>query len=235
VFDSPAPPDAGGAGPPDRSQPRGPASLTGADPRVAITGIVGALAIGAIAVVVAVAGAGGETIDGPATASGSAMPSGGHAPGMGELVVDVAGAVVTPGVYHLATGARVGDAIDAAGGFSPRVDVDRVGAELNLAAEVADGARIHVPSRDDTPATSAPGNPAEPAGGTGSGATAGALDLNRATKAELEALPGIGPVTADKILASRDTAPFTAVDDLRTRELVGDKTFEKIRPLLTVG
>jgi competence protein ComEA len=182
---------------------------------------------------VALSGAGNETIAGPATELGLPAASE-RVAGVGEVVVDVAGAVVSPGLYHLAPGARVGDAIDAAGGFSPRVDVDRVGSELNLAAEILDGAQIHVPSRDDAPATSTSGEPAS-GPGTGSGAAAGPLDLNRATKAELEALPGIGPVTADKILASRDAAPFTAVDDLRSRELVGEKTFEKIRPLLTVG
>ena len=230
VFDSPAAPGPGAPADAAQSQPGGLPGQASTDQRLAIAGVVGAVAIGALAVWVAVSGAGGETIDGPATAA-VATASGDPVAAIGELVVDVAGAVVAPGLYHLPAGARVGDAIDAAGGFSPRVDVHRVGSELNLAAALTDGAQVHVPSRDDAIATRVPG------GGSVTG-TAGAsdlLNLNSATKAELEALPGIGPVTADKIIESRESAPFIAVDDLRGRQLVGEKTFEKIRALLTVG
>jgi len=101
---------------------------------------------------------------------------------------------------------------------------------------VADGDRIVIPSRDDP---SAP--PAGPvAGGTGGSSTAGGgsvsgpIDLNRATAAELDSLPGIGPITAAKIIAAREEKPFASVDDLRTRKLVGPSTFEKLRDLVVV-
>jgi competence protein ComEA len=141
------------------------------------------------------------------------------------------GAVVTPGVFRLPSASRVGDAIQAAGGFSPRVDADRVAAELNLAATLQDGAQIRVPSRDETPP------PGGGAGGSGAGLGSGGglINVNTASQSQLEELPGIGPVTAQKILASRATAPFATIDELRERGLVGEATFEDIRALVTIG
>jgi competence protein ComEA len=174
---------------------------------------------------------------GPAGAGarvGSFAPDAALVAGQG-LVIDVAGAVLRPGVYHLPAGSRVADAIAAAGGFGPRVDALAAQA-LNLAAPLTDGIQVRVPSRDDAAGRGA-GNP-----GTGSGAASGSnaasggpVDLNTATSAELDALPGIGPVTAGKIIASREERPFSAVDDLKTRKLVGTSTFAKLAGLVTVG
>ena len=196
--------------------------------RLALAGLVGAIAIGGVAVLLAIGGAGGAAIDGPEAAIGTESTA---TPGAasGELVVDVAGAVVTPGVYRLGPGARVGDAITAAGGFGPRVDVARVGLEINLAATLTDGAQIRVPSRDDPEPSGLGGAPG------GHGSAGGLVNLNSATQSELEELPGIGPVTAGKIVESRAGAPFQAIEELRERGLVGEKTFEKLKPLITVG
>ena len=120
-----------------------------------------------------------------------------------------------------------GDLVVAAGGYDPRVDTARVETDLNLAAPVTDGERIRVPSRDDPATSAASGEP-------GAGA-AGLLDLNSATAAELEALPGIGPVTAEKIIAAREEAPFAAVEELRTRGILGEKTFEGLKDLVAAG
>jgi competence protein ComEA len=179
--------------------------------------------LGAVAVAIATGAVGGLGVP---DAGGLVVEASDGAAGA-EVIVDIGGAVLTPGVYHLPAGARVGDAIAAAGGFGPRVDAGRAAADLNLAALVEDGAHIVVPSRDDAAAASrAPGG--------GDGGSGGLVDLNLATQAELEALPGIGPVTALKILDARDEARFTSVDELRARKLVGEKTFEALRDLVTV-
>ena len=122
------------------------------------------------------------------------------------VVVHVAGAVVTPGVYVLDDRSRVTDAVIAAGGFTPDADPD----QLNLAALLVDGAQIRVPIEGEVVAS------ALSLGLGGGGATpSGPLDLNRATAAELETLPGVGPATAAAIVAFRDeNGPFAAVDGL---------------------
>ena len=161
----------------------------------------------------------------------AAMPA---APTPGILVVDVGGAVRRPGVYRLVDGARVGDAIEAAGGFAPTVDAMVAARDLNLAARLADGDRVRVPARGETPAAAGAGD-----GGGGAATPApepgdGLVDLNTATSAELEALPAIGPATAAKIIAAREESPFTSVDDLRTRKLLGEAAMAKVRDLVTV-
>ncbi|HEV8546570.1 MAG TPA: ComEA family DNA-binding protein [Candidatus Limnocylindrales bacterium] len=193
--------------------------------------LAGALAVAAFAV--AATGPGGSlVVDGGTAlrATGSREAAGAAASEGVLLVIDVQGAVLRPGVIRLVAGSRVGDAIEAAGGFGPRVDADRAGRELNLAAALNDGDRIVVPSRDDPPASNGGSN-----GPVGSGGSGGSLvDLNTATASELDALPGIGPVTAKKILDARAEKPFASIDDLRDRKLVGASVFDKIHDLVTV-
>jgi competence protein ComEA len=206
-------------------EPGGPRSLQ----PTALAAVVGAAALAVVAFFLAFGSGGGELrlTGGAPRAAASDLPTDGSA-GAGGLVVEVVGAVVRPGVYRFHAGARVGDLIERAGGYGPRVDVDRAGLLLNLAAPLRDGDQVRVPSRDDANATGAPGS-----GGAGL-APGGLVDLNGATSAELESLPGIGPATATKIIAAREEQPFTAIDELRGRKLVGEKTFEKLRDLVTV-
>jgi len=187
---------------------------------------------GTVGVAGAAAAVDGATYDpGPSGSPGSADVAG------KRLVVDVQGAVVRPGVIHIAAGSRVGDAIAAAGGYGPRVAAERVGRELNLAALLRDGNQIVVPSRDD--AAPAGGGAGTGGGGSGIGTSgaspgSGPIDLNHATASELDALPGIGPVTANKIIAAREEQPFASVDELRARKVVGAATFDKIKDLVVV-
>ncbi|MCU0261549.1 MAG: helix-hairpin-helix domain-containing protein, partial [Ilumatobacteraceae bacterium] len=113
----------------------------------------------------------------------------------------VAGAVAAPGVHRLPAGARVVDAVTAAGGPLPDAVLDAV----NLAAPLVDGQRLYVPRAGDDPVVlAAPGVPGvDPAAPPG---PAGPVDLNRATVAELESLPGVGPATAAAIVEHRESA-----------------------------
>jgi competence protein ComEA len=145
------------------------------------------------------------------------------------IVVDVEGAVQRPGLHRLAGSSRVGDAITAAGGYSAAVDIAGAAARLNLAALLEDGAKIHVPALGDAVSV----DPLATAGG-GSPTTGGLIDINHASSGELETLPGIGEVTAAKIIAAREEQPFAAIEDLLGREVVGSATMDKIRELITV-
>jgi len=146
-----------------------------------------------------------------------------------QVVVDVEGAVRNPGVHHLAPGSRLADAIAAAGGYSDRADVQAAAQALNLAQPLADGAKVRVPAIGDTAVPAADGT-AGPASASG----AALIDVNHADEAALDSLPGIGPVTAGKIIAARSTQPFASVDDLQSRGVVPASTLEKIRALITV-
>jgi competence protein ComEA len=136
-------------------------------------------------------------------------------------------------VVELHAGARVIDAVEAVGGAQPDGDLDR----LNLAAKVSDGERVYVAKVGQ----SDPGviGDAAGTGGTGDGSTGGTVggkvDLNTATQAQLEELPGIGPTYAEAIIAERQRrGGFTSVNDLRSVHGIGDKRFAELAPLVTV-
>lgn len=160
----------------------------------------------------------------------------------GELVVmvHVIGRVKQPGVVQLPVGSRVIDAVQAAGGVSDEADP----ASLNLARPVVDGEQVWVGAPGEKPppgvatGQSPPGGPASgPGGGAGPGAgqAVGPLDLNQADQAQLEELPGVGPVTASRILAWREShGRFTSVEELMEVSGIGERTFEQLRDHVTV-
>ena len=201
-------------------------------PLPAIAAAAGAVVLVVAAFFLAIGSGGGSLV----VAGGEPLPSASGAvavqpAGRSELVVEIVGAVTRPGVYRLPEGTRIGDLVDAAGGYGPRVDIDRASRDLNLAALLADGDQVRVPSRDDA---AAPVGPAGTGDGAVPGGSGGLVDLNAATSAELEELPGIGPATAGKIIAAREEQPFSTVDELRSRGVLGEKTFEKVRDLVVV-
>jgi competence protein ComEA len=139
------------------------------------------------------------------------------------LVVQVDGAVARPGVYPLAAGARVADALAAAGGAGPDADLSAV----NRAHPLRDGERVSVPSRSsgEVPSLGVPGS-------LGNGAV---LELNAATAADLEALPGIGPVLARRIVEHRaQRGPFHRLDDLLQIKGVGPRLLEGLRARVVI-
>ena len=139
------------------------------------------------------------------------------------LLVDVAGAVRRPGLYRLRSGSRVDDAITAAGGATGKAQLDTV----NLAAPVADGEQIVVPGRGATAGGAAASPPA-----AGSSPSA-PVDLNSATLEQLEALPGIGPVTAQKILDYRQQhGAFHSVDELQGVPGIGPAHMAQLKGLV---
>jgi competence protein ComEA len=140
-----------------------------------------------------------------------------------RVVVHVVGAVKRPGLYELPEASRVADAVERAGGVTAKADVSLV----NLAAPIADGVQVVVPARIS----------AAPAAAAATGATAapaGPISLNSATAEQLDALPGVGPVTAQKIIDHRaQNGAFRSVDDLDAVPGIGPARMEELRPLVT--
>ena len=180
------------------------------------------VAAGALAVVLVVAGkmlASGEPSSAPVppvfpvAAARPAPPP--------RLVVDVAGAVRRPGLYRLSRGSRIADAVARAGGATGKASLDGV----NLAAPLADGEQVVVPARTPGSETAVPA--------ARGGAPAGPVSLSTATAEQLDALPGIGPVTAQKIVDYRaQHGAFHAVDELDAISGIGPAKLDQLRGLV---
>lgn len=170
----------------------------------------------------------------PGGETGSAAP-----PIVAEIVVSVTGLVAAPGVVTLAPGARVADAVAAAGGAAPGANLTG----LNLAARLADGDSVVVGS---TPAagdlasgvtgTQSAAGPADAAAGGSSGGATGLINLNTADEAALDTLPGVGPVMAQNILAWRESnGRFSSIEQLQEISGIGPSRYAQISPLVTVS
>ena len=182
----------------------------------------------------------------PSTSAVTGAPGAGSGAGAGagagastasaEIVVHVVGQVLRPGLVRLRAGARVADAIKQAGGARAGADLSA----LNLARPVTDGEQIRVPRPGESAATGtgagSGGGRAGSATGGGAGASSGApVSLNAADTAGLDALPGVGPVLAQRIIDWRaEHGRFTSVDELGEVSGIGDKLLARLRPLVTL-
>lgn len=137
-----------------------------------------------------------------------------------KIKVDVEGEVLNPGVYELPSDTRVQDALIAAGGLTQ--DANRKA--INLAAKISDGQKIYVPAEGEVISASI-NNPNQES------ALNSAISINSASQTELEVLPGIGPVTAGKII---DNRPYSSTEELLERKVVGKATYEKIKDLISL-
>ena len=200
---------------------------------VAVAAVV--LAVGARYVVFpkAAAPAGGEPLVLAAPSSSPAAPA--SPSPAADVVVYVCGAVKSPGVVRLPAEARVADALALAGGPGARAELDGV----NLAAKVVDGQQIMVPERG---AVAAAGGVATATGGGSASAAAGSatapgapVNINTASLEELDALSGVGPATAQKIIDYRlASGPFKTVDDIKNVSGIGDAKFAAMKDSITV-
>ena len=145
-------------------------------------------------------------------------------PGERTITIHVAGAVTNPGLYKLGEGSRVADAIAKAGGQSPDASLD----DLNLAGKLADGQKVMVPRK-----LQQAGQP--PTGAPAAAAETSMININTATAEQLDALPGVGPAMAGKIVAYRQkNGPFSAADDLDSVPGIGPAKLEALRDLVTI-
>jgi competence protein ComEA len=169
---------------------------------------------------------GGDATSGPTGSSGAVVVS------PLTLVVHVVGAVVAPGVVRVPAGSRVLDAVAAAGGPTLVADVGRV----NLAAKLTDGQRVVVPAVGESPPIAVGGDSGSaPGDAVGVPSPATPVNLNEATAAQLDTLPGVGPATAAAIIAYRTQhGPFRTVDGLGDVRGIGSAKLEQLRPLVTV-
>ena len=156
-------------------------------------------------------------------------------PTPGPLRVDVAGAVHTPGVYTLPAASIIADAIAAAGGPADDADLDRV----NKAVPLSDGMQVYVPHEAEAAApqpvapvpAKAAAAPLPETSAAEAGDSGALLDLNTATLAELDTLPGVGPATAQRIIDGR---PYGSIEDLMRVKGIGQATFDKLKERITV-
>lgn len=159
------------------------------------------------------------------SAQGKAEAVAGKESSVKQIAIDIEGAVLKPGVYKLPADARVQDALIAAGGLTDTADREKVAKSMNLAGKIIDGGKIYIPFLGDTSGTVQSGvsGANQAVMGDSSG---GLININSASTQELDTLSGVGPATAEKIIANR---PYEKIEDLLSKKSVGQSVFGKIK------
>ena len=138
------------------------------------------------------------------------------------IVVDIEGAIISPGVYNLPKDARVKDLLVKAGGLSQTADRIWFAKNINLASKLSDGGKIYVPSQSEVKS----GSPSVEGVSTGITSNSGLININTASSSQLDSLSGVGPVTAAKIIQNR---PYQTINDLTSKKIIGSKVFSQIK------
>lgn len=142
-----------------------------------------------------------------------------------SITIDIEGEVMQPGVYSLPADARVQDALAAAGGLSENANREYIAKTVNLAAKLQDGAKLYFPSQTESLSTGQSLNTSSQVMGSAT------ININQASQSELDALPGIGPVTSQKII---DNRPYASIDELLSKKILGQKVFTQVKEKLSV-
>ncbi len=145
-----------------------------------------------------------------------------------SVFVDVSGEVKNPGLYEFKIDARVYDALDKAGGLRESADFEYVSKNLNMAAKLSDGMKIYIPKAGESDTnliTTSSGLD------SGSDTSSSIISINNASVTQLESLPGVGPVTAQKIIASR---PYSSLEELVSKKATGQSLFSKIKDAISL-
>lgn len=142
-----------------------------------------------------------------------------------EIVVDVSGAVIKPGVYVLESNMRMNDAVIAAGGLSADADREYIARSMNMASGLVDGQKVYIPIMGENE----PVEIISEAVVSDNLVSSGLVGLNSGSQSELDSLPGVGPATIEKIVDGR---PYTTVEELLSKDILGKATYEKVKDLV---
>lgn len=145
------------------------------------------------------------------------------------ITIDIEGAITKPGVYQLPSASRVSEAVKLAGGLTAEADTELIAKTINLATKLVDGGKLYIPKKGE----SLPANIVRHGDtmGAGSSTQGFMISINSASQAQLESLPGVGPVTAGKIISNR---PYQTLVELITKKAISQSLFDKIKGSLSL-